>query len=276
MSLLDSPLVNVPLEQLAAMKIIDRFSVVVSGLPTQSMDLDALYSDCWFGAFGEITGICIFQNNPEYDAHLTFKHQQSATNAISWCNGPSSPSGLCAKNGHRRYCREFIFNQRCRRLHCHEVHEWQPSAELLNHDEMGELHDLNPPKNGDKELSRYSPQSIFSPPRNDNALPAVPHHRHQTADDAATEMLVLQKSFNELQEEFEAEQLLMNEILREIHGLQLENANLRRQNLEYDERSETGGVSDGGAAPSSSMRSNDGDRFYSLSMPSPSGLWGRE
>jgi len=231
MTLLETPFGTVSLEQLTAMKIADRFSVVVSGLPTQSMNLDALYSDSWFGGFGEITGICIFQNNPEYDAHLSFKDEWSATDAISWCNGPSSPSGLFAENGYRRYCREFMLNQRCRRLHCHEVHEWRSSAEVLNHAEMGELDGLNPPKTGDKELSRYSPQS-------GPALPAMLHHRRQTAEDTATEMLVLQKSFNELQEEFEAEQLMMNEILRKIHGLQLENANLRRQNLEYDERSE--------------------------------------
>jgi len=225
MSLLESPHGIISSQQLTAMKIVDRCSVIVSGVHPQSMSLDALYSDCWFGAFGEITGICILDNDPEHDVHLSFKHQRSATNAISWCNGPQSPSGLCAENGHRRYCREFMVNQRCQRLHCHELHQWRPFAEVLNVDEVREL---NPLKIVGEVLSRYSP-STSSPPRNSNELPGTLEHRRQTADNSATELLVLQKSFNELEEAFEAEQVMMDQVLREIQGLRLENANLRRR-----------------------------------------------
>jgi len=231
MSLIESPHGIFSPKQLTAMKVVDEFSVFVAGVPPESMDVDALRSDRWFGGFGEIARIFLLRNNPEYDVFLSFKDQWSGTNAITWCNGPMSPSGLRAENGYRRYCREFILNRKCQRLYCHELHQWRPFAEVLNVDEVREL---NPFEIVDEVLSRYS-SPTSPPPRNSNEVPGSLELRRQTADNSATELLVLQKNFNALQKEFDAGQVIINQIVREIQGLQLENANLRQQNLELFE-----------------------------------------
>jgi len=228
MSLIESPYGIVSFRQLTVMKIVDRFSVLVSGVPPHAANARVLSSDYWFGAFGEITGVRILQSNAGSDVHITFHHQSSASNAISWCNGPSSPADLSAKNGYRKYCNKFLQNKDCQRVKCHLLHHWCPFTEVLNQDKVRQLNPLK------QRSHQMSPQQI--PPGNDTA-----GWRTVTVSEAGgpmtSEMFALQKRFSDLQESFEAGKVMVNQLLFEIARAQCENSKLRRANFEIEEQS---------------------------------------
>jgi len=237
MSLMESPYGVVTFRQLTVMKFIDRFSVLISGLPAQCANARDLSSRHWFGAFGEISEIRVLRSNPAGDAHITYRHQSSVLNAISWCNGPDSPPALRAQNGYRKYCNKFLKYQRCRRLNCYLFHEWQPFADVMNQDKVRQL---NPLRRGHPLLPpadhRVSPLPLCAPP-------PPPPSEDQLADDPMAmveleEKLALQKAITETQKIFEAQQVTINRILSEIRELERENLKLRRQNVEDQRRSE--------------------------------------
>jgi len=136
---MDTPYGTFSFRQLSVMKIADRLSVIISGLPAQFARDPELSLKFWFGAFGKITEIRVLLN---LDVLISYQHQHSAANAIVWCNGPASPHKISARNGYRKYCRQFLEKKRCQRPKCSLLHEWRAFADVLNQSKVRQLNHL--------------------------------------------------------------------------------------------------------------------------------------
>jgi len=225
MSLIESPYGIVTFRQLTVMKIIDRCSVLVSGVPPQAAYDHVLSSDYWFGGFGEITRVRVLQSNAGSDAHIMFQHQSSASSAISWCNGPLSPPHLSAQNGYLKYCNKFLQNKDCEREHCFLLHHWCPFTDVLNQDRVRQL---------DPQMS--SQQTPSTTPPGDGALSIISCF-NEADGPRTTDSSALQKSFSALQKSFEAGKVTVNLLLFEIAQAQSENSKLRRELFEVERQS---------------------------------------
>lgn len=141
-----SPYGYVSFRQLTIMKMHDRRSVVVSGLP-KIATIEKLSSQQYFGVFGPINHIRSIQatiqpkkapDNPLYSAIIHFEREESATNAIFYVNNRWQERGISAKNGYNKYCAKFLMGkpQECTRSDCIQFHSWKPFSDVLNSDEV--------------------------------------------------------------------------------------------------------------------------------------------
>ena len=95
-----------------------------------------------FGAFGAISQIRIIQGKAPHEAHIRFKLESAASNAINWVNSRLAHQGLFAKNGYQKYCTKFLQRKMCTRLSCSLLHAWKPFSEVLNPEKVRQLNPL--------------------------------------------------------------------------------------------------------------------------------------
>jgi len=236
--LLQSPYGYVSFRQLTVMKIIDRYSVYVSGLHPRIASIVTLSSDEWFGAFGAICQIRIIQGKAPHEAHLRFQFESSATNAINWVNTHLASRGLFAKNGYQKYCTKFLQRKICNRQSCSLLHAWKPFTEVLNPEKVRQL---NPLKRGQVQ---YRPEQHNLPKVVMAATTTTCNHKPITkAIDkdlegiaAAPQIHAIQDQITALQQSFDEAKMVVDQLIGEVNELEIENTYLRRENDELEKR----------------------------------------
>jgi len=210
------------------MKIVDRFSVYVSGLHPRIASIVTLSSEQWFGAFGAISQIRIIQGKAPHEAHIRFKLESAASNAINWVNSRLAHQGLFAKNGYQKYCTKFLQRKMCTRLSCSLLHAWKPFSEVLNPEKVRQL---NPLKRAQipLEANTNTPPVVVNKEKIKNpqtkAVENVPPQIHN-----------IQTQISALQHSFDEARLVVDQLIWEVNDLELENNLLRQQNSELERR----------------------------------------
>jgi len=228
--LLQSPYGYVSFRQLTVMKIVDRHSVYVSGIPTQFASVAILSHPHWFGAFGAIIKMRIIQGKAPHEAHIRFEHPHSAMNAILWVNTDMGHMGLSAKNGYQKYCTKFLQRKACNRKNCTLLHEWKPFTEVLN---QQKVHQLNPLRRGQIPLEQ--PQA----PSFDLSVTPIPVPAANTAkaqpnptQNVSPQIEMIQSQISALQHSFDEARLFVDQLMSEVNRLEEQNAALRQENAQ--------------------------------------------
>jgi len=227
--LLQSPYGYVSFRQLTVMKIVDRHSVYVSGIPGQFASVAILSHPHWFGAFGAIIKMRIIQGKAPHEAHIRFELPSSAMNAIMWINTEMGHMGLYAKNGYQKYCTKFLQRKACNRKNCTLLHEWKPFTEVLNQEKV---HQLNPLRRGqipfEHSQAPQAPSFEHIPPTNNKHTVQV--HNGHSATGVTPQMEMIQTQISALQHSFDEARLFVDELMSEVHRLENQNAALRQEN----------------------------------------------
>jgi len=224
--LLQSPYGYVSFRQLTVMKIVDRHSVYVSGIPPQFASVAILSHPHWFGAFGAIIKMRIIQGKAPHEAHIRFEHPHSAMNAIMWINSDMGHLGLSAKNGYQKYCTKFLQRKACNRKNCTLLHEWKPFTEVLNQEKV---HQLNPLRRGQIPIEQPQAPSFEHIPI---PVPIANTTLSDTVQHVSPQIEMIQSQISALQHSFDEARSFVGQLMSEVNRLEEQNAALRQENAQ--------------------------------------------
>lgn len=119
-------------QHLAALKIWDRRSCFITGVPNEFLKVDNLCSNEAFGLFGQIQHLRIIRMPPGDDSpsevFIEYASSAAAQRAIQWC----LETGIAAKHGFQRYCSKLLCSKPCKRRNCPNLHQWASVEDIMD------------------------------------------------------------------------------------------------------------------------------------------------
>jgi len=111
-------------------KILDRQSCYVTVLHDDADSQDELSTSSHFGRFEGLASVRVIKSSNPKGAFIRFNNEQSAVDAIAWCN--EQPSKYAnASHGFQRYCFKFINGKPCNNKQCENRHSWADTNDVL-------------------------------------------------------------------------------------------------------------------------------------------------
>ena len=127
----DNPHKGQSRRKLSSLRLMDRASIHVMGLPDSIEDETPLATNEWFAQFGELLSVRLLQSKSPREAFIRYVDEASACRALQWCNGDSINSGLSAKHGYQKYCSKFLEGVQCERPKCQHRHSWADPKDVM-------------------------------------------------------------------------------------------------------------------------------------------------
>jgi len=255
-------------QYLAALKIWDRRSCFITGVPNEFLKVDTLSSNEAFGLFGKIQHLRIIHMQPEGDSpsevFIKYASSAAAQRAIQWC----LETGIAAKHGFQRYCSKLLCSKPCKRRNCPNLHSWASAEDIMDTDEIENFNPLRPkpksqpPKSKSASQSnsqskgkhskgrrtRPKPKSGKSKSKPAIANPVQPDQSHQSLltsqshSDAVNvrqnnlnmpmeqQSAILQQQYDRLHQQCSQQSEFINKLMRQLDTLNEEHNELRQEN----------------------------------------------
>jgi len=230
-------------QYLASLKIWDRRSCFIMGVPNEFLNVDTLSTNQAFGLFGEIQHLRIIHMPSDIPSQVFIKYNtpKSAERAIQWC----LETGIAAKHGFQRYCGKHLCGKVCKRRNCPNLHRWARPEEIMDADEAENFAPTKPKAAKSKSAKAKAKAKNKNAHRRRAAKNAPQSRSGDSASEFSSSSLmgaqvmemsldnqeaILQQQYDRLQQQCSQQSMFIHNLIRQLDTLSEEHRELREQN----------------------------------------------